>query len=105
LSGSAAIKKDNPLIPFERGNLKAEDCKNPPRQLSSHMQPIDIISDLIARFERNLEEYKAGRYNEAQVRREAAALSKSPLAKGDLGGCPAGAAPEKHNPLTPFFKG
>ncbi len=28
------------------------------------------ISDLIARFERNLEEYKAGRYNEAQVRRE-----------------------------------
>lgn len=34
------------------------------------MQTTDRISDLIDRFERNLDQYKAGRYNEAQVRRE-----------------------------------
>jgi len=60
------------------------------------------ISELIARFERNLEEYKAGRYNEAQVRRET--LLKSPLAKGDLGGCPA-LAGIKRQPPNPLWKG
>jgi len=34
------------------------------------MDKLTNISDLIERFERNLDEYKAGRYNEAQVRRE-----------------------------------
>ena len=30
----------------------------------------DVVLDLVARFERNLEDYRSARYNEAQVRRE-----------------------------------
>jgi len=76
------------------------------------MQTTDKISDLIDRFERNLDEHKAGRYNEAQVRRKfidpffkALVAFKVPLSKGGFRGLSGSGGIKKHNPLTPFNKG